>query len=567
MADNNVEEIKSKIDIVELISEYVQLKRSGVNFRGLCPFHNEKTPSFFVSPERQIWHCFGCFPKGSLIKKENGFIPIEDIKRGDQVITGKGVKKKVLLTMKRDYNGELISVRTRKCNEVVNMTADHEVYVVKAQTKYFQNYKIEKISAEDLTKNDYLIYPINQKIKDSQFLYLSKYLNRALKNYGPKTRSLKNKIKIDDSLLKLLGYYIAEGSNHRAYIRFSLGPRELDFAQEIQVLLKKIFSLESGIHIIRKDNKKGIEVTCCNSNLSNIFENLCGKGAENKHIPDEFIFLPPQKQKIIVEAIWKGDGHISKKGKKSRAGQKSITSISRILIYQIKDILLRLSFEPSLFYFPPKIDKNNVKHGASFTVNWREDLRASYTSFLTQNKIKYWLLPITQISRRDFKGTVYNLTIDKIHSYIANHFVVGNCGKGGDIFTFIQEIEGTDFPEALRILAEKAGVQIKTYDSHNISQRTKLLDICSLSAKFYHKILLDSPLAESTRKYLQKRGIKKEIIAEFQLGFSPDKWDTLLKFLLKRGYKENEIESAGASKFKVKYSVASSPFQILSESV
>jgi len=119
------------------------------------------------------------------------------------------------------------------------------------------------------------------------------------------------------------------------------------------------------------------------------------------------------------------------------------------------------------------------------------------------------------------------------------------CSKGGDIFGFIQEIEGVDFPEALRILAEKAGVQIKSYDSHNISQRTKLLDISSLSAKFYHKILLDSPLAESTRKYLQKRGIKKETIAEFQLGFSPDKWDTLLKFLLKRGHKEQEIESAG----------------------
>ncbi len=119
------------------------------------------------------------------------------------------------------------------------------------------------------------------------------------------------------------------------------------------------------------------------------------------------------------------------------------------------------------------------------------------------------------------------------------------CGKGGDIFGFIEEIEGVDFPEALRILAEKAGVQIKSYDGHNTSQRTKLLDISVLSAKFYNKILLDSPLAEPARKYLKQRGIKKEIIAEFQLGFSADKWDALLKFLLKRGYKEQEIESAG----------------------
>jgi len=68
MAIDQVEEVKSKIDIVDIISERINLKRAGRNFKAICPFHNEKTPSFMVSPELQIFKCFGCSLSGDVIK-------------------------------------------------------------------------------------------------------------------------------------------------------------------------------------------------------------------------------------------------------------------------------------------------------------------------------------------------------------------------------------------------------------------------------------------------------------------------------------------------------------------
>ena len=65
-SDELLDEIKSKNDIVDIVSQYVVLKRSGRNFFGLCPFHKEKSPSFSVSPDKQIFHCFGCGVGGNV---------------------------------------------------------------------------------------------------------------------------------------------------------------------------------------------------------------------------------------------------------------------------------------------------------------------------------------------------------------------------------------------------------------------------------------------------------------------------------------------------------------------
>lgn len=121
------------------------------------------------------------------------------------------------------------------------------------------------------------------------------------------------------------------------------------------------------------------------------------------------------------------------------------------------------------------------------------------------------------------------------------------CGEGGDIFGFIQKIEGVEFPEALRILAKKAGIELRRQDPALQNQKTKMMDICKLTSVYCHEVLLKSSQAQFVREYLSQRKVDSETIEQFKLGYAPDSFDALSIFLKNKGFSEDEIFLAGLS--------------------
>jgi len=119
------------------------------------------------------------------------------------------------------------------------------------------------------------------------------------------------------------------------------------------------------------------------------------------------------------------------------------------------------------------------------------------------------------------------------------------CSSGGDIFGFIKEMEGVEFPEALRILASRAGIKLESFDPKTRDARVRLYEVCELAAKFFEKQLHGSTAGKKAFQYLCQRGLKVLTIHEFRLGFAHDDWQTLGTFLHNSGYTDQEIVDAG----------------------
>ncbi len=167
-----------------------------------------------------------------------------------------------------------------------------------------------------------------------------------------------------------------------------------------------------------------------------------------------------------------------------------------------------------------------------------EDVVSTYVTLRKRGNTSVGLCPFHNEKTPSF--TVYNDT---------QSFYCFGCGAGGDAIGFIKKIENLDYIDAVKLLAERAGLQMPQdgFDDSISKKRRRILQINREAAKFFHSYMM-SPQGKVGYDYFINRGLTPKTISKFGLGYAPDSWDLLLKHLKSLGYGYDEMLDAGLIK-------------------
>ena len=172
-----------------------------------------------------------------------------------------------------------------------------------------------------------------------------------------------------------------------------------------------------------------------------------------------------------------------------------------------------------------------------------EEVISGYVTLKRRGSTSVGLCPFHNEKTPSF--TVYNDT---------QSFYCFGCGAGGDAVTFIKKIENLDYMDAVKLLAQRSGLQMpddKSFDDSLSKKRRRILEINRESARFFHSYMM-SPQGKTGLDYFINRGLTMNTIKRFGLGYAPNEWDMLLKHLKSLGFKPSEMVEAGVVKISQK---------------
>lgn len=387
-----------------------------------------------------IQYIEGCFTVGTSIIARHGRKPIETIVIGDSVLTHFGRYKRVYDIQKRKYTGRLyaISYYGDSTTRLV-VTDGHPFLCVKRQRYNERNteWKHEWKKPPEIKVHDYLAVPIDRRVVKRSFhsMVVASWNAKKRRYQGKRVR-----VPSTPDFFRLAGYYLAEGSiSGGAYVNFSFGNHEITYMNDVEMLLKKLFSVKKVHRFVHKKNH-GTSLVVCSTELARIFSKF-GTKNNKKNVPQWMLIESYNKQKELIKGYFRGDGNYYHR--RHRSGFKEIFRInttSKTLAVQTRDILLRLG----IVAFINQRDRRREQRQTMFTIGisggfmkcFGDVVGISVSGTMHGKKRAsvfyldgaYAYYPIRRISYRTVKKRpVYNFSVEQDESYVAGGVAVHNC--------------------------------------------------------------------------------------------------------------------------------------------
>lgn len=405
----------------------------------------------------KVHYVEGCFTAGAKIETIDGRKNIEDVKKGDEVITHMGRLKKVNYLQKRRYSGNLYNIKYfGDSTEMLEVTDEHPILCVRRKRIRDKNKRWTKVwlKPNELKKHDYLVFPIEKETRNF------KSHRFEVKEWAGKKIGFVNKkvtVPLTQDFLRLVGYYLAEGSiSSGSYLNFSFAEEEREYIDDVKNLVQKVFGLSKS-HESRHKKNHGTSVVFSSVELCRIFETF-GRKSYLKKIPGWMLTVNRSIQGELIKGWFCGDGNYYSRSHSS--GYKEIfriNSTSEVLVRSARKILARLGIASFMnsrdrskssrrtMYTLGISGDQMKKFGAVVGINVPGEMNGKRRASMFGIDGDYMYLPIKSIDKRSVERVdVYNFGVDGDESYVANGVAVHNCSapaySSGSLHAAVVEI-------------------------------------------------------------------------------------------------------------------------------
>ncbi|MFC3995534.1 DNA primase [Nocardiopsis sediminis] len=494
--DEDVALVRERAPIADVIGEYLQLRNAGGgSLKGLCPFHDEKSPSFNVTPARGLFYCLAGETR---VLTAEGVRPIRDLAGGTHRVLGPGAtwvdapfhsfghQPLMRLTLSR-------SGQTKE----IHATPEHRWFVRAGKDRRSRR----EVVTRDLTPGQRLAWT---------------FPGSRVKNTTPSPFGIAHGITFGDGTLS--------GTGSMA---------QLDSEKDVDLLkwFSNSVTTESGrqilIHHLPRFFK---DLPPLDESVPYLYGWLAGYLAADGHVAKDGTVMLNCADRAVLEHV------------------RDVCTRLGIGTYGITE-QVREGFpgrEPSALYRVHLIGEDltepfflNPEHRFRFVGSEKKFARRGWT--------------VVSVEETDRFEEVFCAVVDDGHAFVLeDNILTGNCfgcGEGGDVIAFVQKIEGLGFVEAVESLAQQAGVRLRYEQGGYTSrgeqgQRQRLIEAHRMAQVFYAEQLL-TPGAQEGRRFLTERGFVRADAERFGVGFAPPGWESLTTHLRKKGFTDKEIITAG----------------------